>query len=94
MTINLDDIKNYLRISHDKDDAVLANLLETAKSFAKIKTGVSYNENDNLYDLLLKYLIQHYYDNRSAIMDKNLIEVPMTITDLIKTITYRGPIDD
>ncbi len=90
-TVN--DLKEYLRITHSEDDAVLGILLNTAKSFAEVKTGIKYVADDLLYEQLLKYLVQHYYDNRSALNDKQAVEMPFTITDLIKTITYRGNIE-
>ena len=93
MTISVSDIKSFLRVTHSEDDAVLGVLLNTAKSFAQIKTGVEYVSGDLLYEQLLKYLVQHYYDNRSALNEKQSVEMPFTITDLIKTITYRGAVE-
>lgn len=90
MTISVTDIKSFLRVTHSEDDAVLGVLLNTAKSFAQVKTGVEYQTGDLLYEQLLKYLVQHFYDNRSSLNDRQSVEMPFTITELIKTITYRG----
>ena len=90
MTITVSDLKDYLRISHNDDDTFLATLLETAKALAYEKTGISYVSGDLLYEQLLKYLVQHFYDDRTAFADKQTVEVPYTLTTLIKHITYRG----
>jgi len=92
MTITVNDLKDYLRINFNNDDAVLSVLLETAKSLAYEKTGISYTSGDLLYEQLLKFLVQHLYDNRTAFADRQAVEVPYTITELVKTITYRGEI--
>lgn len=94
MAITVNDLKDYLRINHTEDDAVLGTLLNTAKSYAELKTGKEYKAEDLLYEQLLKYLVQHYYDNRSAINEKQAAEMPFTITDLLKTITYREEIEE
>ena len=92
MTTNtyIDDLKSYLRITHSLDDTLLASLYSSALAFAKEKTGIEYNSSDALYTQLLRYIVQHFYDNREAITDKTKIEVDYTIKNLIKTIEVRG----
>jgi len=88
--MNLDDIKAFLRIDYSSEDTDLQSAYETALAFAYQKTGVPYQEGDRLYEQLLKYLTQHFFDNREFLSDKNRVENDYTLTSLIKTIEMRG----
>lgn len=90
MTITPEIIKKYLRIEHNEDNGTIENLLETAKTLMKETTGVAYTEGDTTYELLLKFVVQYYYYNRSAISDKAAVELPYTIENLINRISFRG----
>ena len=52
MSIELSDIKAYLRISHDIDDNFITSLVETSKAFIKEQTGVDFVEADKVYKQL------------------------------------------
>jgi len=93
MSITVSDLKEYFRVTHNNDDTLLSKLLETAKSLAYEKTGISYKSGDYLYEQLLTYYVQHFYDDRAAFVDKETAEFPYSITHLEKTITYRGEIE-
>lgn len=83
--MDLASLKNRLAIDSD----VFDNLLETAMRAAemKIKGAVGtdedfYNDND-LYELGVIMLTDHYFKNRSATTTKSMVETPLGVTDLI-----------
>lgn len=90
MAITKENIKLYLRINYDNEDSLIEELIENAKTLIEESTGVKYVEGDKTYELLIKFLVQHYYDNRSSISEKAVNEVPYTITGLMRKIGVRG----
>ncbi|MBO4778074.1 MAG: phage gp6-like head-tail connector protein, partial [Bacteroidales bacterium] len=94
MSIELSDIKAYLRINHDVDDSYIGELVEVAKSFIKEQTGVAYSDNDKVYRQGVLFLVAHLYDNRSAVEEKTVNIVPYTLDAIIKHIRLRGELED
>jgi len=86
----LKEVKEYLRINHDIDDNYIGSLIDLSKEFIKTKTGVEYDKNDTLYKQAILFCVAHYYDNRTSIIDKAIVEVPYTLNEFIKTIGFRG----
>lgn len=90
MSIELSDIKAYLRISHDIDDNFITSLVETSKAFIKEQTGVEYVAGDKVYEQGILFHVAHLYDNRSAYAEKAINEVPYTLDAIIRHIKIRG----
>lgn len=90
MSIELSDIKAYLRISHDIDDNFITSLVETSKAFIKEQTGVDFVEADKVYKQAVFFMVAHLYDNRSALTEKAVHSVPYTLDALIIHIRLRG----
>lgn len=69
--VNLDDIKNYLRIDYDEDDRLLQSLTVVAESY--IRDAVTnldevikdYRELERV-KLLIAVMVQELYDNRES----------------------------
>lgn len=89
----IERIKSYLRISHDLDDELINDLINTAVSIITEKTGVEYNEDDMIYNQALIMLVSYYYDNRTIITDKSVNTLPYTVDELLKTLAFRGGYD-
>lgn len=94
MTVDLQEIKNYLRISHDLDDSFLTSLEMFSSSFIEEQTGVTYNEGDEVYKMAIMQVISHFYDKRESVSDKSSVIVPFTMDCLIKHIGIRGPVNE
>ena len=86
----LDSIKTYLKVGHDVEDELIQDLIEWSKAFIKEKTGQEYDENDILQKDLIRVLVAYRYYNRNAIGEKTLSEYPYAITELLKTLAFRG----
>ena len=86
----LQQVKEYLRINHEHDDDYIENLIRMSVDLIRTKTGVDYNTNDTIYKQAVLMCVAHYYDNRTSIVDKAIVEVPYTLNELIKTIGFRG----
>ena len=90
MTLIVADIKNYLRITHNADDAYIESLIEIAKQYIQEQTGVYFVEADKVYKQAVFFMVAHLYDNRSAITEKAVHSVPYTLDALIIHIRLRG----
>lgn len=90
MAIELKDIKQYLRISHDMDDDYIKELVEMSKQLIEEQTGVIYSESDKVYEMTIKQVVAHFYDKRESFSEKSAVEVPYTMDSLIKHIGMRG----
>lgn len=86
----LDSIKTYLKVGHDVEDELIQDLIEWSKAFIKEKTGQEHDENDILQKDLIRLLVAYRYYNRNAIGEKTLSEYPYAITELLKTLAFRG----
>ena len=94
MTLLVDDIKAYLRISHNVDNSFLESLMSTAKDFIKEQTGVAYTDGDKVYEQCVLFTVAHLYDNRASISEKAINEIPYTLDALIRHIKIRGAKND
>ncbi len=92
--MDLNEIKQYLRIGHDIDDPYLMELISFSKKFIEEQTGVSYSEKDDVYKIAIKQVVAHFYDKREAVSEKTNIVVPYTMDCLIKHIGIRGAINN
>ncbi|MDH2998676.1 hypothetical protein A1D22_02610 [Pasteurellaceae bacterium LFhippo2] len=95
--IDIDEIKNYLRIDHDEDDALLDTLAESALEVAQTHIGKRWGEETTAESVrftkgikvgCLMY-IGHLYANREVVTDYQQYEVPMAISALWNP--YREP---
>ena len=90
--LELEYIKKYLRIDFDGDDAYIGDLVTLSKNFIKEQTGVEYNANDFVYNQAVLLMVAHFYDNRSPLSEKAVVNVPFSLECMIKHIGMRGSI--
>lgn len=86
----LENIKKYLKVEHNIEDELIQDFIEWAKGYIKAKTGQKFKKDDVLYTDLIRLLVTYRYYNRNAIGEKNLSEYPYSITELLKTLAFRG----
>lgn len=64
MSLELDEIKAYLRIDEDEDDTMLSSFLDAAKKYLE-NAGVKEDSNNSLYKLVVSMLVCNLYENRN-----------------------------
>lgn len=74
MPLSLEDIKLYLRVDDDAEDALISAQLAAAESYIKGKLSKTQRlsdgeplaiEDDPLYQQCVKLMVAHWYENRS-----------------------------
>lgn len=89
MAVSLEAAKQYLKLDADivEDDELIEGLIEGANEYIEQCTGKR-NDNSKLYDLCIKLLVAHWYENRATFYPKpgNLSEMPHAVTALIRHI--------
>ncbi len=93
MAVSLEAAKQYLKLDADivEDDELIEGLIEGANEYIEQCTGKR-NDNSKLYDLCIKLLVAHWYENRATFYPKpgNLSEMPHAVTALLKHISLAG----
>jgi uncharacterized phage protein (predicted DNA packaging) len=72
--IDLDLVKEYLRIDHNDDDKMLSTMLIAAKSFIQSYLNKRFEEFDELPDeftIACLAIVSHWYEKREIQGDKN-----------------------
>lgn len=64
----LNEIKLYLRIDGEEEDALLSSLIIAANEYIKNATRPDVDETSELYKTAVKLLISHWYENRGAVL--------------------------
>lgn len=83
--MNLDELKNFLRVDHDLDDSLLSILQETAENYilGAIDAEAKDVINDTRFKLAVTLLVANWYENRNAVSDTTKQEVPFGVVSLI-----------
>lgn len=74
----LNDVKLYLRVDDYTEDEVIQGMIDAAKQYIQMGTGVAFDETNARHLLTLKMIVAHWYDNRGLV--GNTTELPFTIT--------------
>lgn len=98
MTVTIADIQTYLRlpsILEASEQGLITSLIASAEDYIKDVTGKSFSGdsldsetvvNCNIYNLAVKMLVAHWYDNRGAATEKPVSDLPYTLDCLINTL--------
>lgn len=78
----LDKVKVYLRLDFDDEDDFIADLILGAKEYLK-NAGIKSNENSNLYELCIKMIVSHWFENRGIVDD-----IPKGCKSIITQLQY------
>ena len=79
--MKIEDIKLYMRVDTDADDALITGLIAAAQQYIHETTGLVYDDNNNIHQLVCKLLVAHWYEHREIVGDDK--EVPYTATRLL-----------
>lgn len=70
--VTVTDLKDYLNIMHDEDDALIRSILFGTRAYIKNYTGLSTENMDNYDELSITLFViaSEMYDNRLMTVDK------------------------
>ncbi|HLR91833.1 MAG TPA: head-tail connector protein [Atopostipes sp.] len=92
--MELEEIKQFLRIDHDEDDQMLENFITRAKMYIKNGVGKIDNENE-LFKMAITVLVGHWYDNRELARIGNAsYSIPHSFEGIIQQLRYCYPEGD
>ena len=67
--MDLEDIKNYLRIDGDEEDGLLRTMIDAGKEFIRSAVG-EYDDTDSTAQVLLAAVVQNMYDIRELMQSE------------------------
>ena len=67
----LAEVKSYLKIDVETDDALLAIQIEAAEAYLENATGIIFASDNKIAKLYLFMLIENMYENRSLVVTGN-----------------------
>ena len=91
--MTLDDAKLYMRVDDDTDDALITSMIAAAQQYIERKTGKKYKPEDELWNLCIKQLVIHWYENRevqATSTRSNLVTIDHTADSIISHIALCG----
>lgn len=71
--MELEDIKNYLRIDGDEEDGLLRTMIDAGKEFIRSAVG-EYDDTDSTAQVLLAAVVQNMYDNRELMQSEQQVK--------------------
>ena len=89
MIVSLDEVKAWLRVDFNDDDALITMLIDAAELYLKNATGAEFNENNHLAKLFCMTLISDWYENREMI-GKTSDQIRPIINSILMQLTYGG----
>ncbi|WP_446475899.1 head-tail connector protein [Bacillus velezensis] len=86
--MDLEAIKNYLKVEHEEDDRQLLNQMAAAKSY--IINGIGrYIEGHPQFELVLQMLVQHWYENKGIYESGGTsLSIPFTAENILTQLRY------
>jgi uncharacterized phage protein (predicted DNA packaging) len=89
MIVTLDDVKSWLRVDYDDDDADIQTLIDAAESYLFNATGVSFDSTNPLATLYCRVLIKDWYDDRDLMQDAKCSDkVRFTLQSIMMQLQY------
>jgi uncharacterized phage protein (predicted DNA packaging) len=77
--MELQRVKDYLKVDYDDDDLLLSGFIAAAKEYLS-NSGVPERPDSELYNIVILMLVALFYENREA--DKD-IKIPTVIMNFI-----------
>lgn len=88
MILEIDEVKQWLRIDDNGEDQVLKNLIIAAEEYLKNATGKIFDSKNQLARLFCLYLITDWYENREFNGKKVGEETKYIVQSMINQLKY------
>ena len=92
MIVSLDEVKSWLRVDFNDDDALITMLIDAAELYLKNATGITYDSTNHLAKLFCMTLISDWYENREMV-GRATDQTRPIIQSILTQLTY-GVIDE
>jgi len=83
MKINLDIIKNYLKIDSDEDDELISIMIEAAEEYIEEKIDKVLDSEKAMSKIMVAMLVTHWYENRGVEIGSSNKKIDHAIDNLI-----------
>lgn len=81
----LQEIKEYMKIDEDYEDALIQTLVMSAEKYL-YNAGVKETYTNELYCLAIKMLVLHWYENREVVGDAK--KLAFSLENIITQLAY------
>ena len=93
--MELSTMKSYLRIDDTSEDTLITALISAAESYIQQTTGKTLKgtaniNTDELYNLCVKLMVAHWYENRAVQANTQLNDFSFSVQALINHIAMCG----
>ena len=93
--MTLDDMKLYLRVDNVEEEDIISSLMTAAESFIQQTTGKTLKgtaaiSTDDLYNLCIKLMVAHWFENRAVQTSTALNDFSFSVQALINHISLCG----
>lgn len=85
--MDLQHVKDYLRVDYDEDDHLITGFIAGAKEYLR-GAGVTDQQNNELYNIVILMLVALFYENRE-VTDKD-IKIPTVIQNFIVQLSVQS----
>lgn len=91
MHLTIEEVKNWLRIDGDDEDAIVSSLIGAATTYLQDATGrKNFGKQTSIAKLVCQYMITHWYEEREYYNPTpNAVRKPI-ITAMITQLKYGG----
>ena len=93
--MELSTMKSYLRIDDTSEDTLITALISAAESYIQQTTGKTLKgtaniNTDELYNLCVKLMVAHWYENRAVQANTQLNDFSFSVQALLQHIATCG----
>lgn len=86
--MSIDEVKEFLRIDGNDDDALITALTAAAEQYVKNATRPDVDTKNDLYNLAVKILVTHWYENREPVGTAGTIA--FSLESMLIQLSYLG----
>ncbi|HYH05377.1 MAG TPA: head-tail connector protein [Bacillota bacterium] len=88
--MTIDELKLYIKVDNTEEDNLISAFRTAAIDYIQQATGKTYAENSEVWNLAIKLLVRHWYENRVAEVPGSLSKVSYSVDSLINHIALCG----
>lgn len=90
MKLDLQDVKEWLRVDHDEDDSIIESIIKSSIQYLENATGKNFDESNELAKQFCLFLISDWYENRQYMGEKVGEKVRFIIQSILAQLKYGG----